>query len=891
MQKRLRVIAEYAAGFVVILLLVTAIAGVVVVKFHGEELKAYFMEELNENLDTRVDVEEVSVKVFHAFPNTSVVLKDITVWSSHNFNRLAFDGTGADTLATAESISVSFNLLGMIRKHFNIRRIEIRDGSLHLLTDRTGEVNYRMFVRKEDRTGGAGSINFSQVHIHDFRFRLDNQAKQLSALGQLENLELDGRFSRRNTQIRTSMTGRLEELSNKGILYGTDNRVGVRMNMDLRDSIYTLKAGQLQIDRIVADVDGRFVVRKGRGVELELIAAARNMEIHEVLDLIPGEINETMEQIRGSGNLQVYTRITGMASSTLTPRIQADFQAANANLYWDRLPFSMKNLNLNGSYSNGGKFSPVTTALMIESISTTIGKDHVSGSASVENFLDPDFRFALKGDIHPSQWLEWYPKIPLDRISGLMISDLSVSGKYVRNNQKGKRFRALDISGGVSLEDLFVRISPEGIPFESVNGRVIIDNDFWEPGFSGTFGSSDFQVSGTGLNLISFMLGKDLPLIASVDFRSDYLDLQEVLDELPGSGKGNRTEFRFPDLLDLRLAFVINDFSKDKLRARNVRGVAFYDSPVFYVDSLTMQTMEGTLMGSFGMTQDTHGNIYTNVDASLLNLDISQLFLAFNNFGQKQLTHEHLRGTISGKSGFSAVFNPSFRIQPGSILSENDLTIRDGELNRFTPLLALSRFIDVEELQSVRFEALQNNIVVKDRQVFIPAMDIHSSALDLSASGTHTFDNTYDYRLTLKLSDLLYNKARNRRNSEFNVAEDASDQRTLFLKVSDDGTGSRVEIDRQQTAEKVRQEFREEKMELKQILNEELGLFRKTADSVSQPAPAQEGEEFLRFEFREDSTSEDTERDGLWKSRRERRKNAIQDTAKNKPAQKFVIDE
>ncbi len=90
-----------------------------------------------------------------------------------------------------------------------------------------------------------------------------------------------------------------------------------------------------------------------------------------------------------------------MVSSTLTPSIEADFQTSNANLFWDRVPFSLKNLNLSGSYSNGGQFNPVTTRLSIETISAVIGKDHFSGKGQIYNFLDPDFSFELKGDLHP----------------------------------------------------------------------------------------------------------------------------------------------------------------------------------------------------------------------------------------------------------------------------------------------------------------------------------------------------------------------------------------------------------------------------------------------------------------------------------------------------------
>ena len=292
-----------------------------------------------------------------------------------------------------------------------------------------------------------------------------------------------------------------------------------------------------------------------------------------------------------------------MVSSTLTPSIEADFQTNNANLFWERVPFSLKNLNLSGSYSNGGQFNPVTTRLSIEKISAVIGKDHFSGKGHIYNFLDPNFSFELKGDLHPRQWLNWYPSIPLDQADGLVITDVKVSGSYDRQKPKGEKFLAFDVSGGLALEDVMLRINPKNTSFKELNGSVKIDNDFWEPSFSGMFGSSDFNITGTGLNLISYLLGKE-KLVASATFKSNKLDLQEVLDQLPGKGSGKKKAVNFPKNLDMKLKFVINDFKKDKLVAQNVRGIALFDSPSLFVDSLSMQTMEGTLRGSFGMVQN-----------------------------------------------------------------------------------------------------------------------------------------------------------------------------------------------------------------------------------------------------------------------------------------------
>ncbi|MEN8157674.1 MAG: AsmA-like C-terminal region-containing protein [Bacteroidota bacterium] len=890
MRRRIGVILEYIVAFVVIISLLLAIAGVVVVKFYGEDLQNYVLEQVNEQLDTKVYIEDVSVKVFQKFPSTSIVLHNITVWSSHNFNMSDFEGSGADTLLTAETVNISFNLFGMIRGKFNIRQVEIKNGSLQILVDSKGEGNYRL--RKEKSEGGETErlIDISQFRLIGFRISLDNQAKKIKADGSLESLELNGKFSRRNTQIKGTLKGSLQEISNKGILYASDREIGARLNMDVKESVFTLKAAHFQIDRVMADVDGKLHVHPGSGIELNLAAAARDLEIHEVLDLLPSELSRPLQEIRGSGNLQVSTRITGMVNSTLTPCIEADFQTSNANLYWERIPFTLKNLNLTGSYSNGGEFNPVTTRLAIESLSAVIGKDHLSGKGEIENFFDPDFSFELEGDIHPDQWLTWYDSIPLDRVSGTVVTDLKVSGSYDRLNPPGQRFLAFDISGGIAMEDVMVRITPDGIPFKELTGSVQINNDFWEPSFSGSFGKTDFSISGTGLNLISYLLDGEEDLVASATFRSDYFDLGEVLSQLPKDSTGGNPTVLFPDNLDLRLEFTIHDFIKELLVAKNVRGIALYDSPFLYVDSLTMQTMEGTLRGSFGMAQDTEGNIVSNVDASLHQLDIRELFEAFHNFGQKQLTHEHLKGSISGTSVFSAQFDPSFAILPGSILSENDITIRNGELNGFSPIMALSRFVEVEELQNIRFETLENTILVRNSQVIIPSMDIQSNALNLSASGSHHFNNRYDYRLRLKLSEILYSKARGSKNTEFDVAEDDSDTRTLFLKVYDNGEGATVEMDRESASRKIKDDLKSEKEELKRILNEELGLF-KHKDKENEPEEEEEvTEELFRFEFQEkadtvSTESSNRERGRFWK------KKAKSDTLENKPATGFVIDE
>jgi hypothetical protein len=890
MKKRFRIILEYLSAFVLIVMLLLAIAGVVVVKFYGDDLKTFVMDQINHRLDSKVDVDEIAVKVFQKFPNTSIQLKNVTVWSTNNFNTRDFNGPGADTLLSATNINVTFNLLGLIRKKYNIRQLEIREGILHLYTDLDGEVNYKIFSGNDRKQKEVSPVNLSSLRITDFSLLLNNQVKQLTSTGTLKRIDLNGRFSKRNTQLKGSLSGWLGEISNQDILYASNRELEAELNLDVQDSLYTIKSGQLQLDRIVADMDGHFILHRGEGVEMELFAAARNLEIHEVLDLLPSEISKPLQGIKGNGILQLSSKITGMVSSTLAPKIEADFQTSNANLSWDRLPFSLKNLTLNGSYSNGGEFNPVTTSLVIESLSAEVGSDHLSLNGRIHNFYDPDFAFKLKGDIHPEQWLRWYEQIPLNKAKGTIYSDINVSGSYDRLKPKGQKFLAFDFAGGLSLEEVGFRIHKDDTPFTNLNGTIHIENDFWEPSLSGSFGNSDFTFSGSGLNLLSYLMKKDEPLVASATLHTNKLDLQELITSFSRADKKRDGSILFPDRLKLKLDFVVSEFTMQRFEAKHVRGVATYDSPVLLVDSLTMQTMDGTLTGDYKMTQGDRGDIFVNVNSSLYNLDIKRLFYSFKNFGQDQITDEHLKGTISGNSLFSADFDSTFSIRKESILSENTVSIQNGELNSFSPILALSRFIEVEELQNIQFETLENNILIKEGQVIIPSMEIHTNALNMSASGIHEFNNHYDYRLKLKLSELLYSKARGARNSEFIIAEDESDTRVLFLKVYNNGSGAQVERDREKTAEKIRSDLNQEKTELKKILNEELGLFKRDSTIVEAEDPQKDTEESFTFEFSEKQDSSgvvDTKKKkGRW-----RKKKVEKDSIENKPAVEFVIDE
>jgi len=129
----------------------------------------------------------------------------------------------------------------------------------------------------------------------------------------------------------------------------------------------------------------------------------------------------------------------------------------------------------------------------------------------------------------------------------------------------------------------------------------------------------------------------------------------------------------------------------------------------------------------------------------------------------------------------------------------------------------------------------------------------------------------------------LFKKAQSSANKEFEVALDESDKRTIFLYLYDEGDGILIEFDDQQAIKKIKEDLREERGELKVVLNEEFGIF-KNDEAVIDNANKEETPMF-KFEFTDEESvdtikTEEKEKKRWWKKEPE-----------NKQEIDFVIDD
>jgi hypothetical protein len=229
---------------------------------------------------------------------------------------------------------------------------------------------------------------------------------------------------------------------------------------------------------------------------------------------------------------------------------------------------------------------------------------------------------------------------------------------------------------------------------------------------------------------------------------------------------------------------------------------------------------------------------FMDCTADFQGVNIEQLFRDFGNFGQQNITDAHLRGTVDARVHYSSTLTPYLFVDQQSVYTLADVEIQNGELIHYEPLKKLSRYVDEEDLDHIRFSTLKNQIRIENEVVHIPRMDIESSSLNLSLYGEHSFDNQIDYHVQLFLAEILSREAAEEDLGDNFVSDEETGQAKLFLSMTGSAEDPVVKYDTREVRNKIASDIKQEREELKNVFRKEFG----GQEAGRQPADAAQAE-------------------------------------------------
>jgi hypothetical protein len=103
-------------------------------------------------------------------------------------------------------------------------------------------------------------------------------------------------------------------------------------------------------------------------------------------------------------------------------------------------------------------------------------------------------------------------------------------------------------------------------------------------------------------------------------------------------------------------------------------------------------------------------------------------------------------------------FDSKWNILSKQVVVKCALDIRDGRLVNMKALEDFGQYIHLDDLKDIRFSQIRNYMKIENEKVYLPVMFIQSSAINLSISGVHRFDQKILYNIKLNAGQVVSTK-------------------------------------------------------------------------------------------------------------------------------------
>jgi hypothetical protein len=818
------------------------------------------LQSLNNNFSTKIETGSYRLSLIKKFPKASVELKNVLVHSSTDFDHAAFKGINTDTLLAAKSASIDFRTIDILRGTYTFTKISVRSGNLNLFTDTSGHYNYDI-SKNHDETAGADNVklNFNRINLSDVGFvyndlRVDLIIRGIFKDGQLKskirgnNIDFDGNskvifklFQLGSTSIRQSIPADLEVALNKNVK-GTFFRKST-MRIENWDFVLT---GFVAADNY-----------------LDLNVTSDNIDISKITSFLPEKYSKTASPYHPSGILKFSWKTKGKPTRTEDPHYDITWSLKNAHIDNNKSDLKIDRFSFDGSFTNGNRNKPETSLFMISNFTTRIGSENYKGSFSVADFTNPKADLTFKGRLLPAELREFLNLKGVSNAGGSIDLDLKFSGRTgKKDSYKFTDVFNLNSQSKAVFNSVGIKLDNKKIDIRDVTGTFLMYESTTTDNFRFTLNNHKVGFSGKFNNFPGWLAGNPVSLtgsatISASSVRPELFMNKQAGTEEKGKASAQQAPVTLPDNVDLDINFNFDTLVYKAFNARNITGTLSFKPKMMNFRTISLNSQKGRISGNGLVVQNRDKSFIGRGSFALAGVDVNEAFASFHNFGQDFLKAENIAGSLSGNITLilpvDSLLNPDVR----SVIAEGKYVLTNGALIDFDPIKALSRFVELSELENIKFDKLENDFFIRSNYFYVPQMDIKSSAVDLSVNGKHSFDNDYQYHVKMLLSEILSNKARKNRtiSDEFGeVQDDGLGRTSVFLKIDGKGEEVKVSYDMKAAGNQIKEDIKKEKQTLKTIFNEEYGLYKKG------PEPDKEESTKPRFRIKwEGSDTTETE--------------------------------
>lgn len=709
--------------------------------YFSAHIKPIIISQLNQQLNVKVSVKDIKISKLSAFPKLGIRFTDVVIEESASYYK--------NPLLNAKELNLYINIYKLLNKEYVVDAITVHNATIRL-ADLESASNYDIFKTDSSSTE-AVDFEIENLKIENCHIIYTHTGSSFLAEAQIFNAKTKLSYKDETTDLKIRGNFLAKRILHDNNFYLKNQSVNINTQLILsnNNTHLSISPSDMIIEEVALKTKGYIKLEESTFISLNF--SNQQAPLQSIFSILPDYIQDATKHIEASGNATIEGYFKGSIDEKNNPSFGFTYTLSDASLSPQYQNISINQLNAGGELNirDLGDLSSAWVKCHIKGAQS--GKNQINGDLFIENFDNP--------------FVKWSGSAALDAptIAALIHSpnytvksgSFAVDGKFEfiylidKEEVKPNSFKFIgDIKGQnivMKMNDPALDVKAFNFDFKANTQHMVINE------CSINYNNSRVELIGIVRNLDELFSNNSSTEISG-KLLAENLDINEFISSDTSHGSSAVSKEIFP--YHLALETNINNFIYNNFSAKTLSGTLRSDRKMFEMQNCQMQALEGTAEANIKFT--TLGDYYLlDVSSRVRGINITELFRQFNNFDQTEITDQHLSGSLSGTILAKVMFDANFEPVFDKLYAKADIEVLNGELNGYEPLKELSDFVEVEDLENVKFSSLRNTIEIFDQTIFIPKMYIGNNAMNIELEGTHSFENYMNYSMSISLAELL----------------------------------------------------------------------------------------------------------------------------------------
>ncbi|MDB5247719.1 MAG: AsmA family protein [Segetibacter sp.] len=761
MNKYLKYTLRGLGIFAAILVIVYTVAYIYVLA-NKQKIITQIKEQVSDKLNGEVQIGNIDLGFLANFPSIGVELEKVSIRDTlFNLHKHPF--------FQAEKVNASISFINLLTKKNPLNGIRIDNGQVYIYTDTSGYTNsYLLSPKSKPDTAKktkSGEVEIEEIKLRNVRLVLDDRKK----------LKLyDFAVTRFNATIKDQDS--ILQVKTKNDILVHNLAFITRNGSFLREThfegdfkiFFNKVSKQLKFDDIDITLKDHPFVLSGifnfnATPSFALKVVTKDIDYNFGRSLLTEKISRNLNKIKVEKPIdEVFVDISGPLKGD--PLVNVKWKVSNNNV---QSPFAALNdCSFTGGYTNElvvglPRKDPNSRLQLHDFTGNYHGLKMVSKNIYIDNLTFPMLNCDVKTDFTAEQLNTVLGSGTIDIQEGRGSIDLSYSGPLQENSNNNTL-----INGKVTFADGLVHYEPTNIRLKNVNGNIVFKNsDVFVNDLRADVLDNKIMMNGSGKNLLAIMKTNPGRMVIDWNIYSPSINLGNFTSLLKkrtvavkkktASSKLGANVDAIVHQANFRLDVKADALTYKRFSASNVKASVSLLNDNWILNNVSLQHAGGSMTISGALKEKSSKMYGADVKVNMQNVDVNKVFYAFDNFGQKGITAENLRGKLTSQVDVKMDIDRELEGTPSNMEGFVDFSLKNGALLHYEPLQKVQTIVfKKRNFDEIYFAELKNRFDIKDREIKINRMEIQSTVLTLFVEGVYSLRGNTDIVIQVPLSNI-----------------------------------------------------------------------------------------------------------------------------------------